>query len=138
MTTPITLTDSATGTTLPLDVDLYWADEHSWAAVEQSVSRGLTGAPIVQAAARQAGRPITLRNHDDRSGWLTRADMAQLAAWANVPGQRLTLSLLGGNYLVIFRHHDGGPFEATPVEFYSDPELTDYVLATLRFMTVLE
>ncbi|XZG69237.1 hypothetical protein ACTSKR_11295 [Chitinibacteraceae bacterium HSL-7] len=130
-----TLSDGAT--TLDLG-DLMWADEFSWAATEQSVARSLSGALIVQTAVRQGGRPITLRNADDRSGWLTREEMTQLSVWANSPGKRLTLTVNEQVFLVIFRHHDGGPFEASPVVFYSDPVSGDYMLATLRFMTVLE
>lgn len=134
--TTITLSDGTT--TLALDPDLYWEDEFAWAAVEQAVERSLTGALVVHVATRQAGRPITLRNEDEASAWLTRADMAQLQAWADVPGQRLTLALRGTAHLVLFRHHDGGPFEARPLVHYADPVPADWVLATLRFITVPE
>lgn len=130
----ITLSDGST--VLELDPDLYWEDEFAWAAVEQAMERSLTGALIVHLGARQYGRPITLRNEDERSAWMTRADMAQLQAWADIPGKRLTLSLRGGSHWVLFRHHDGGPFEARPVVHYADPEPADWVLATLRFITV--
>lgn len=131
----ITLTDGAT--TLTLDPDLFWEDEFAWAPVEQAMEYSLTGRPLIDIGARLAGRPITLRNYDDGSAWMTRADMAQLAAWASVPGQRLTLNLRGTTHLVMFRHHDGGPYSADPVVFYSDAEPTDWVLATVRLMTVL-
>ncbi|MDT3669009.1 MAG: hypothetical protein ROZ37_01600 [Aromatoleum sp.] len=132
----ITLT---VGTTvLALDPDLLWEDEFAWAATEQTMTRGLTGKPIIQYALRQAGRPITLRNEDDRSAWMTRADMAQLQTWADTPGQRITLALRGASHLVVFRHHDGGPFEARPLVHYADPLPADWVLATLRFVTVTE
>lgn len=132
----ITLTDGAT--TLELDPDLFWEDEYSWSATEQSVTRGLTGKLIIQAALRQAGRPITLKNEDESSAWMTRADMAQLQTWADTPDQRMTLTLRGVSYLVVGRHHDGGMFEARPLIHYADPVPTDWVLATLRFMTVTE
>lgn len=130
----ITLSDGTT--TLALDPDLYWSDEYGWAATAQTVETGLTGAPILHLGLRQYGRPITLRPYDERSAWLTRADMAQLKAWADIPGKRLTLTLRGETHTVIFRHHDGGPFEADPVWFVADPDPTDYVLATIRLMTV--
>ncbi|WP_076602655.1 hypothetical protein [Aromatoleum tolulyticum] len=134
----MTITLTAGAIALALDPDLLWDDEFAWAATEQSFTRGLTGKPIIQAALRQAGRPITLRNEDDSSAWMTRADMAQLQAWADTPDLRLTLTLRGTAYLVVFRHHDGGPFEARPLVHYADPVPADWVLATLRFMTVTE
>lgn len=120
---------------LELDPDLLWEDEFQWAAVEQQVERSLTGAQIVHLGQRVAGRPITLRGDDD-SAWLTRADMLALQAWANDPGLQLTLSINGDPYQVIFRHHDGGPFDARPVVQYADPVSSDWMVATLRFITV--
>ena len=104
----ITLSDGTT--TLVLDPDLYWEDEFAWAAVEQSMTRGLTGRPIIQAALRHYGRPITLRPFDERSAWMTRAPistsmvgaMAQMklpsensASPATVTGRRPSLSESG-------------------------------------------
>lgn len=134
----MSITLSAGGTTLTLDPDLYWEDEYSWSPVEQSVDRTVTGALIVQAAARLSGRPITLRPFDDRSAWMPRTDVAQLRAWANVPGQVLTLNFDGTAYRVLFRHHEGSAMTADPVVFYSDPDSADWLLVTLRFMTVPE
>lgn len=133
----ITLTVGTT--TLTLDPDLFWEDEFAWSATEQSFTRGLTGKPIIQVGLRLAGRPITLRNEDESSAWMTRADMAQLQAWADTPDQRMTLTLRGVSYLVVGRHHDGtGMFDARPLVHYADPLPADWVLATLRFITVTE
>jgi hypothetical protein len=133
--TTITLSDGVV--ILELDRDLYWEDEFSWSATEQSMTRGLTGRPIIQIGTRAGGRPITLRPFDDQSAWMTRTDMAQLRIWADEPGQVLTLTLRGTAYQVLFRHQDG-PHDAQPVVFYADPAGTDWVLATLRFMTIPE
>lgn len=130
----ITLSDGTT--TLALDPDLLWEDEFGWAPVAQTVEHSVTGALIVDVGQRQAGRPITLVAEDERSGWITRADMAQLQIWAGVPGKQLTLTLHGVARAVLFRHHDGGPFDARPVAHYSDPAPTDWVIATLRFITI--
>lgn len=131
----MTITLTVGTTVLALDSDLQWSDEYAWAATEQSVSRSLTGALLVQVGQRQAGRPITLAASES-AGWMTRAAMAQLRAWADVPGQVMTLTLRGATYPVMFRHHDGGPFDASPLVDYSDPDAADWVVPTLRFMTV--
>lgn len=130
----ITLSDGAI--TLALDPDLLWEDEFVWAPVVQAVEYSVTGALVVDVGRRQTGRPVTLRAEDDSSGWMTRADMAQLQAWADVEGQQLTLMLRGAARTVLFRHHDGGPFEARPVVHFADPAPTDWVIATLRLITI--
>jgi hypothetical protein len=129
----ITLADGTT--TLQLDPDLAWSDEFEWSATEQAMTRSLTGKPILQYGTRNGGRPITLAAADN-AAWMSRATMAQLQTWADTPGQALTLTLRGVGYPVVFRHHDGGPFDAAPLVDYADPDPADWVVATLRFMTL--
>lgn len=130
----ITLSDGTT--TVTLHPDLYWQDEYTWQPVVQSVTKTITGAIVVQAAALQAGRNITLAPEDDQSAWMTKAVVDQLRNWASVAGKTLTLTLRGVSRTVIFRHHDGGAMEATPVVFFSDADSTDWYRVTLRFMEV--
>ena len=131
----LTLSDGST--TLTLNPDLYWSDENNWHAVEQAVERTITGALVIQAAARIAGRPITLEPIDDEAAWMTRADVTVLRNWAAAPGKTMTLTLRGGAREVIFRHQDGG-FEARPVIQYRDGhELpVDFYLCTIRLMEI--
>lgn len=130
----ITLSDGTTS--VALHPDLYWADEYDWQPVVQTVTQTLTGAVIVQAAAMQAGRKITLTPADDASAWMTKSVVEQLRNWAAVAGKTLTLTLRGASRTVIFRHHDGGAMEATPVVFFSDADSDDWFRVTLRFMEV--
>lgn len=131
----LTLSDGST--TLTLNPDLYWSDENNWHAVEQAVERTITGALVIQAAARIAGRPITLEPIDDEAAWMTRADVTVLRNWAAAPGKTMTLTLRGEAREVIFRHQDGG-FEARPVIQYRDGhELpVDFYLCTIRLMEI--
>lgn len=131
----LTLADGST--TLTLNPDLYWSDEHNWHPVEQSVERTITGAQVIQAAARVAGRPITLEPEDDEAAWMTRTQVVALRNWAAVPGKTMTLTLRGEAREVIFRHQDGG-FEARPVIQYRDGhELpADFYLCTIRLMEI--
>lgn len=122
--------------TLQLPPDLFWADRHQWQAVEQTVTRTITGALIVEAAARSGGRPITLQPEDGTSAWITLADLEALLAWAQVPGREMQLNILGETYDVVFRHHDNGGVNATPLVHYRDPDSTDYYLATIRLMEI--
>lgn len=130
----ITLTFSPT--TLTLDPDLQWTDEHQWHPVEQTAQRTVTGALIVSTAERVGGRPITLTPNSDDSGWMPRALIDTLRSWAAVPGRQMTLTLRGVSRTVIFRHHDGVAVEASPVVFYSDEDGSDWYKATLRFMEI--
>jgi hypothetical protein len=131
----LTLADS--GTTLTLNPDLYWSDEYNWNPVEQAVERTITGAQVIQAAARVAGRPITLEPEDDGTAWVSRSHVEALRNWAAVPGKTMTLTLRGVARTVIFRHQDGG-FDARPVIQYRDGhELpADFYLCTIRLMEI--
>jgi len=129
-----TLSDGTT--TVSFTDDLIWADEFAWAPVEQSVDRTITGALIVQTAARTAGRPITLAAEDDGSGWITRGALDQFKTWAAIPGRQMTLTYRGEAHTVIWRHQDTA-IDASPVVFFAGPVQTgDYYRATLRLMEI--
>ena len=124
--------------TLPLDPDLFWADENQYSPVEQSVDVGLTGALIIQVDGdtERPGRPITLQPEDERSAWMIRADLDTLNAWGAIAGAVFTLTLRGVGHQVVFRHQDKPAIDAKPVVHYSDVQPEDYYLVTLKFMTV--
>ena len=106
-----TLTYGATTLTLP--DDMLWTDEFTWQSVEQRSEYSITGALIVEASAKQSGRPITLEGTDSR--YVSGAGVAQLHAWSQTPGQQLTLTLRGVARSVIFRHHDAPAFSAREI-----------------------
>lgn len=129
----ITLTDGTTTLTLPDDLD--WVDEFTWQPVEQSAEYALTGALVVESAAKQSGRPITLEGADDRA-WMTRATLAQLQAWEQQAGLVLQLTVRGVQRDVMFRHQDKGIDNVAQILFYSDPQAGTWYRCTLRFMEV--
>lgn len=135
----ITLTNA--GTTLVLPEDLIWTDELTWSAVAQAKERGIFGTLIVDAMARNGGRPITLTGDGD-SAWILRSTLRTLNAWAAVAGQRFTLDLRGDTFVVIFDH--GGEEETramamSSVVDYSDKQDGDYYCSlTLRFLEASE
>lgn len=128
----MSITLSVGATSVDLADDLYWADEYSWAPVEQAVTRTITGALIVQTAARVSGRPITLRPFEEGCGWMARSVLEQLRTWAAVAGQPMTLTLRGTPRTVIFRHQDGA-IESSPIRHFNDMLGADWYSATLRF-----
>lgn len=115
--------------------DLQWVDEFLWAPVEQNVERTITGALVVQNAARVAGRPITLAPDSESAAWVSRASLDTFRTWAATPGQVLTLGYRGVNRSVIWRHQDTA-IDATPVVPFADVQAGDFYRATLRFMEI--
>lgn len=131
----ITLSDGTD--TITLHPDLYWTDETAWHEVEQSIQRTITGALVVSAAGRIAGRPITLQPEDgEGSAWMPRTTVDALRNWAAVAGKQMTLTLRGQTYTVIFRHHDGAGFEATPIQHRSDVQGADWYTVVIRLMEI--
>ena len=135
----ITLTNG--GTTLSLPPDLIWADELTWSAVAQSTERGIFGTLIIDAMARNGGRPITLQGDGD-SAWIDRGTLRTLGAWAQTPGLRMALDVRGEVFSVVFDH---GPEEETraiamsAVIEYSDKQDGDYYCSlVLRFIEASE
>jgi hypothetical protein len=127
-----TLTYASTALTLP--DDLLWPDEYAWQAVEQRAQYTITGALLVESAAKQAGRPLTLQGGGNWA-WLDRTTLETLRAWAALPAQTFSLLFRGVTYSVVFDQPNGA-ISATPVVDYSDPTTTDYYVVTLRFIEV--
>jgi hypothetical protein len=127
----ITLANGATTLTLP--ADLLWSDEFEWRPVAQATDYTLTGALIVQAAARTAGRPITLRSGENYAV-LTRQQLDTLSAWADVPGQQMTLSIRGTSRTVMFAHQDAPVITAEMLLYHAAPQAGDLYRCTIKLI----
>ena len=127
------------GVAIHLPSDLLWSDEFTWSAVSQSTERSITGAYLIDAQVRTAGRPITLQGKENVA-WLQRSDAQEIKAWTDLPLQIFTLTHNGTSYDVMFDHgtdESSNAFEVTPVVEFSDPVSGDYYCSvTLRFFTV--
>lgn len=111
----LTLENLDTSQTVELDAGLIWSDEFGWSAVEQHVSRSITGVLIVETATKQGGRPLTLTN-DDAMNWCRRADLLLLQQWCNTPACRLQVTLQDGRqYAVTPDCTSGNAIAAKPV-----------------------
>jgi hypothetical protein len=119
-------------TTVDLPDDLTWPDEFTWQQVEQSVEYTTTGALVVDAFAKQAGRPITLQG-SETFAWCDRGDLLTLRNWASQPGATFALTLRGVTRTVIF-NHEAGAIEAEAILDYSDPLDSDPYAITIRFL----
>lgn len=113
---------------------MLWTDEFDWSAVQKSVERSITGAQVIDAAAKLAGRPITLQGVRDQ-GWIRRATLLAVQALADVPGATYTLKLADGReFEVMFAPEN--PIEAEPISRPELPANTHPYVATLRLLTV--
>ncbi len=129
---PHTLTNGATTLTLPSN--LLWANEFAWLPVAMSAPRySLTGALIVESAARQAGRPIELEADE---AWILRSDLLTLRAWAALPGQTFSLVVRSEAARTVIFDQQAGAIDAVPVIEYSDPVPGDFYRLGLRFLEV--
>lgn len=126
----ITLSDGTT--TININKDLYWSDEHDWQPVAMAQERSITGAFIIDEANMIEGRPITLQPEDQKSGATLKATLDQLRNWAAVAGQELTLTLRTVAYKVKFRHWET-PLVAVPWTHYDDTLSTDYYFCIMKF-----
>lgn len=131
------LSDGTTSITLPDDLE--WTDETAYSVVEQSAEYTVTGALVVDVGARLKGRPITLVGEmvGNQGLWVTRAVVDALRAWADTPGQVLTLTMTGyAAKSVMFRLQDGPGVEARPVLFSAPIAAADAYTLTLYLMEI--
>lgn len=138
MTMTITLANGAT--TLALPPDLIWVDRLTWSPVTQNTERSITGALIVDAAARVGGRSITLQGDGD-SAWIALSMLQTLRTWSETPGLQMQLTWgLEPARTVIFDHGSDETSNAMAMQAvvaYSDPQGADYYCdLALRFLEV--
>lgn len=117
---------------LALPEQLSWPDEFTWRQVEQSTDYTTTGALVLDAWAKQAGRPITLQGATNRA-WCERGALLTLRTWAGQPGLVLALLLRGVVHQVAF-NHEAGALGAEPIDDVVDPVDADPYAVTLRFL----
>lgn len=129
-------TAGAGGTPIDLELpdQLSWPDEFTWGQVEQSAEYTSTGALVLDAWAKQAGRPITLQGAENRA-WCERGALVTLRIWASQPGQIFGLLLRGQTHQVVF-NHGSGALGADAVIDFVDPVDTDQYVITLRFLEI--
>ena len=138
------MTASLAGIALPDDIQ--WPDEYTAWKVGQIIRPTLTGALVVQEAAMQAGRPITLRGFDDGGSRyvapITLATLDALRALEETAGGAAMALVLPGpsettrSFNVRFRRTDGPAIEAVPIKYQIPAEAGDWFLATLRLLQV--
>lgn len=129
------------GTVSDLPGDMQWTDEYTEGSdlVAQDQQFTLTGALVVQANAKQAGRLITLEGRIEGNkafAPLTRAQVIALRALAAVPGATYLLTLPDGReFNVMFRRDPVGVL-MQPWEHIADPEDEDLYFGRINLIQV--
>lgn len=120
---------------ISLNPSMAWVDRHAPQGAAQSVRYTLGGGVIVQAAAVEAGREITLQSLPDQ-GLLQYSVVEQIMALAEQAGAVHVLDVDGTAYSVVFRNHDAPSFVAEPLIARIAPFDDDYFRCTIKLMTV--
>jgi hypothetical protein len=120
---------------LPIPRGMVWSDEFGWSRIDKSLEYSLTGAALIDAGVRLAGRPISLQGEVE-AGWIKRGALTALQALAEVdPTAEHALVLADGRAFTV-QFAPGLAVEGKPL---ARPELPveDYpYIATVRLITV--
>lgn len=130
---------------LTLPDGLVWQDEFTWSPQTQAADYSLTGALIVQAATKLAGRPITLVGQTDgrkHTALLTRNQAATLHNLLTNTDRTLTLTLHDSRVFTVIPRYDDGAIEVEPLpiaySFFPAKPGSAYIyrLPTIRLMAL--
>lgn len=98
--------------TVTLPDNFTWSDEYAWSPVDQSTTRTLSGAMVVEETARQSGRAITLSEM-----WVDKATVDALKVLEEAVSTEMTLTLSDARTFTVVWKRDGDTtaVEATPI-----------------------
>ena len=124
-----------------LPADMQWTDEFGDGSdlVAQDERYTITGALVVQASAKQAGRRITLQGRlEGNKGFapLTRAQVEALRELAAVPGATYTLTFSDGRAFPVMFRRDGPAVVAEPWRHVDPPLPEDLYFCRINLMQV--
>ncbi len=120
--------------TLQIPRGMLWIDEFDWVPVEKAMEYSITGALLVDAGTRQAGRPITLQAVDSQ-GWFRRLNLTALHALASVADATYTFTHADGRVFTVIFAPDT-PIQATPIGRPELPSDNNPYVATVRLIEV--
>jgi hypothetical protein len=114
---------------------MVWVDEFGWSRVEKSLEYSLTGAALIDAGVRLAGRPISLQGEVD-AGWIKRGALTALQTLAEAgPTAAHALVLADGRTFTV-QFAPGLPVEGKPIARPELPVENYPYAATVRLITV--
>lgn len=121
---------------LALPRGMVWSDEFGdWARQERSHQYSIAGSLLIDVAARQEGRPITLSGAGN-AGWIHRDALEALRTLSEDAEAEHTLTLADGRTFTVRFAADTAPVTATPVGRPELPADWQRYIATVRLVTV--
>jgi hypothetical protein len=114
---------------------MLWTDQYDWTPTEQTETRTLTGALVIETAQKQAGRPITLTGTAE-SGWATKAQVDAVFAMLSTTTPLVLVLPDGTTFNVTFRNKDNPPVQAKPLLDYRTYQTTDYFILVIKLITL--
>ncbi|MEO5352698.1 MAG: substrate-binding domain-containing protein [Magnetococcus sp. XQGC-1] len=114
---------------LILPESLSWPDRYTHSWVTQTVVQTLAGTPVVFAAPRPNGWPLTLAAEEDVT-WLDQVTVEELVAMAKQTGACFTLAWEEFSCTVLFRHQEPPVLNLKPLW----PNHNQFI-GTIRLMT---
>lgn len=114
---------------------MLWIDEFNWSAVEKAAEYSVTGALLIDAATKLAGRPLTLQGTSD-AGWIERGVLKALRALAAADAVGVHVLTLADGRIFNVQFAPGEPIEAAPVARPELPPDSYPYVATLRLIEV--
>jgi len=120
---------------ITLPDDIIWVDEFAWDKINSEKQYSVTGSLIVQADAKQAGRPITLTG-DEKTAWITRQTLLQLQIKAESLGAVWTLTWIDGRTFNVIFDHSQIALEAEPLLYISDPQLEHFYKVKIKLIEI--
>jgi len=121
--------------TIQIPRGMIWSDEFAWSPVEKSAEYSCTGALLIDAATKLAGRPITLRG-DTNAGWIKRSVLDEVYALAASDPVGEHLLTLADDRTFTVQFAPGEPIDASPVARPELPPETYPYVATVRLIEV--
>jgi len=118
-----------------LNPNMVWRDRAITQGVAQRVIRTLAGGLVVFTQQLTAGAEVTLSATNDQ-GWLTKVQVDQVRALAEIPGAQYTLSIGAESLNVMFRHSDPPAFDAALLIERLNPVPGDYYTVNIKLLTV--
>lgn len=118
---------------LILPPEMIWSDRLKYQPVLQGTAMTLGGKTLYQAVPALNARPVTLVA-DERQGWLTTSQVADLITLASAAGATYSFEYHGFISTVAFRHQEPPAVEMQP--FVDGEQPSDYHFGTIKLFCV--